>query len=109
MSKRATLYPDGNVMFYNKKIGSLKKGVYRKVAETEDHLFRKYNSYGFDAYLFKKHKEAIKEIRVLDRPSQTIYSISAEKFFENGYTETINSKVGEQHFCNLKHWDSKDV
>lgn len=87
------------------KVGWLKEGIYRKEVSRKKHLMKLYNAWGIDAGIMEAlKKEGCTEIRVKDKDTKAIYSVSYTDFMKNGVAAYFE---GPQYFLPLQFWEIK--
>jgi len=93
--------------FYNdKRIGSLKDGVFRKRVKKSLHLMKMNYSWGIQLDALNKLKESgCTEIRILEEEENKVYSVPLEKMWKEG---TVMHFDGDQAFLPRSQWDIKD-
>jgi len=89
--------------FYeNKRIGTLKDGIFRKKVQKSKHLMRINDSWAIqlDA-LNQLHKQGCTEIRILETEENKVYSTPLEKIWKEG---TVMHFDGDQAFLPRSEW-----
>lgn len=88
---------------HGKIVGELKDGIYRKVVSKRRHLMRNLNAWGISSSIMDKLSEmGCIEIRIKDKDTGVIYSISLLDFMTKG---TTGYYAGEsQYFAPLHLW-----
>jgi hypothetical protein len=89
--------------FYkDKRIGSLKEGVFRKQVKKSKHLMRMNDSWGIQLDALNKLKDSgCTEIRIWETEENKVYSIPFEKLWKEGQVMLFD---GEQAFLPRSEW-----
>ena len=93
--------------FYdNKRIGSLKEGVFRKRVQKSKHRMRNTDSWGIQYEAVKKLMEQkCHTVRILETEENIIYTVPLEKIWKEGRVE--NWGDGDQVFLPRSQWDTE--
>lgn len=90
----------------NKRIGSLKEGVFRKRVSKSKHLMRMNDSWGIQLEALNSlQKAGCTEIRILEQEDNKVYSVPFEKMWKESQ---VLSYDGTQAFLPRSQWDIKD-
>jgi hypothetical protein len=92
--------------FYkDKRIGSLKDGIFRKRVKKSKHLMRMNDSWGIQLEAVNKLKKAgCTEVRILEVEENKVYSVPLEKIWKEGKVMHFD---GDQAFLPRSQWNIK--
>ena len=94
--------------FYeNKRIGTLRDGIFRKKVQKSKHLMRMNDSWGVQLDAINKLREAgCTEVRILEQEENRVYSVPLEKIWKEG---TVMHFDGDQAFLPRSEWAIKQL
>lgn len=96
-----------NLRYKNKMVGSLDKGIFRKIVKGSKHLMRIYDAWGIDDTVFEQYLLPLNVIiRILDEETGTVYSTDANTYKSKGFVKDYGD--GLQIFLARKNFGQQN-